>query len=231
MTQLHTNPQPDLEIKVVTNAAERQTVYALREAVFIQELGYKIVGSLHEQGIIAAAHANGFSLLAIQDGTPAGTMALDWWQGCDLDHPDVDQYQFQLFSSYFSAAHIATVRKLLVLKEYRSTHIYHQLLQLAAARLQPQVRLIFIDCVAAREAHFRRLGFRRYAPHFVYSTGGEACIPLCLALNDFEHLSQMHSPLLSLLQKFGRRDDPDDRAVLTPIFQQWNRYKQVSQVA
>jgi hypothetical protein len=221
------NQKTDLPVTVrpANDTESLAQVHLLRQEVFINELGYEIKGSFHESGETARAHAQGALLLAESGTTAVGSMAIDWWNGCDTDADEMRQYRLSVFRGDYPAAAIVTVRKWLVLESFRSLRVCKALLR-AAVRFvadKPDVQFVCIDCLPELSGHYRTFGFRQYAPVFRYGGSTAACIPMCLVLDDHKWLSRIRSPLLPLLRAIGRCDNPAARDCFQRIEREWRR--------
>ncbi len=198
-------------------------VHRLREEVFIDELGYSIVGSFHESGETARALAHGILLLAECGKAPAGTMAIDWWKDCDIDTEEMRPYHLGQFHLEFPKSAIVTVRKWLIRGNYRSLKVCMALLKAAVKFIadKPDVQFVCIDCLPELIDHYQSLGFRRYAPAFYYGGSSATCVPMCLVLGDHTWLAQIRSPLLAMLRAIGRTDHPAARECFYRILHTW----------
>ncbi|MCZ7557500.1 MAG: hypothetical protein M5R41_13960 [Bacteroidia bacterium] len=217
------NTQQEVQVRIAADAESRACVHRLREEVFINELGYEIVGSFHEAGVTAQAHSRGALLLAEVENVPVGSMAIDWWIGCDSTSDEIKQYGLGRFLGVFTEEAIVTVRKWLVRDAFRSLKVCKALLRAAVQFVEdkPSVQFVCIDCVGELVDHYRTLGFRQYAAAFRYGAGGALCVPMCLVLDDHHWLNAIRSPLLPLLKAIGRFDNPVARACFDQIVHEW----------
>lgn len=225
--------QHSVRVRIADDAESLTRVHRLREEVFINELGYDIVGSFHESGETARAHAKGMLLLAEMGDVPVGTMAIDWWIGCDAHAEDIRHFQLAAFLDGFGEDAIVTVRKWLVRDAFRSLKVCKALLRAAVTFVEdkPSVQFVCIDCLDTLVEHYHNLGFRQYAEAFHYGDGGARCIPMCLVLDDHCWLSTIRSPLLPLLKVIGRKDNPAARACLERIIRDWRNKDTSTHVA
>ncbi len=217
------DPEQSVTVRAVCDPETVDCVHRLREEVFIDELGYNIVGSFHESGETARALARGILLLAECGKTPAGTMAIDWWKDCDIDTEEMRPYRLGQFNLEFPKSAVVTVRKWLIRGNYRSLKVCIALLKAAVKFIadKPEVQFVCIDCLPELIDHYQSLGFRRYAPAFHYGGSSATCVPMCLVPCDHIWLAQIRSPLLPMLRAIGRTDNPAAREFFNRLLQTW----------
>lgn len=217
------DPEQAVTVRAARDSETVDCVHRLREEVFIDELGYDIVGSFHESGETARALARGMLLLAKCGNAPAGTMAIDWWKDCDIDTEEMRPYRLGQFHLEFPKSAIVTVRKWLIRGNYRSLKVCMALLKAAVKFIadKPDIQFVCIDCLPNLIDHYQSLGFRRYAPAFHYGGSSAPCVPMCLVVGDHIWLARIRSPLLPMLRAIGRTDNPAAREYFNRIYHEW----------
>lgn len=72
-----------------------------------------------------------------------------------------------------------------------------------------EARFVFLETSPYLVTFYERLGYRRYAPHFAYEDSGAIAVPMCLVINDHDHLARVRSPLLAPIRAHGHGHRPD----------------------
>lgn len=193
------------------SAAELREVDQLRRSVFVGELGYCPESGERERGVLLEANRQGALLLARFDGEPAGTIAVDWWRGLDVDHADVRHYRMRPFAEAFGAHSLLTARKWVGKPAYRSARVGFALVRAVAAftAARADAHFVIMDCVPARVRAYQALGFRRYTEPFCYEADGALSIPLCLVASDLEYLRDHGPTAYRFLAEEGQHHRPD----------------------
>jgi hypothetical protein len=204
---------PSFSIRSVRTQKDLEAVQRVRKEVYVDELGFRITGTLADTGIFADANAQGEILIAYDGERPAGTVALGWWKDLDVNHPGIRHFQLRDFADAFSSAAITIISKWLVRQQYRGSRLALELAKSVLGFLQDheEIEFIFIDSSPYLVQHYELLGFRHYAPPFQYDEGGILSVPMCLIIGDFSYLKSIRSPILPLLMRMGRADRPGVR--------------------
>jgi len=203
----------NFRIVEVKTQQDRSVVYQLRYKIFVEELGYQISGVTAETGLFEKADENCMLLLAYDGDTPAGTIAIDWWNEVEILAAEIEHFQLHSFAEAFSRDAIAIVRKALVVKPYRKTGLFMELLRASFTFMmsKPKIHFLFLDCSPYLVNHYEMLGCRRYAPHFYHDDTGILSVPMCLVLSDHVYLEQIGSRLLPVLKSYGGKHNADVR--------------------
>jgi CRP-like cAMP-binding protein len=189
---------------------DRRAAFRLRYDVLVRELAYRIPGATAEGGVVEPADRNSFIAVAFHGDEPVATVAIDPWSEVELDPERVLNLDLETFARAFSRKSIVAFRKLVIQRDYRGKDVFWQLIKSTFEFVlnRPAPIFVFLDCMPALMRLYAGLGFRPHAPHF--SCGGASVgVPMCLAVNDFDHLARVRSPLLPIFREFGHHNMPE----------------------
>jgi hypothetical protein len=204
-----------MSIRIVPalTAEERLAVFRFRYECLVEELGWELPGAAPELGVREPADEGARLFAAFEGDTLVGTNAANCWAEAELPAEVVERLCLRPIEAAFGREAVIVTRKQLVARAHRRTGLALMLYHYAAkATYRPEVQFIIGDCGPELERHYTQLGYRRHGPPFDYGTGAGLSTPLCLVINDLEHLERVGSPLLALASEFGLRDRPDVRA-------------------
>lgn len=186
---------PAINVRLASSDVEREAVYALRYAIYIDEMKRNQRYADHERKRIQEPlDADGHVFAAFQGDAIVGTVRVNC--GDDGTFGEyVDYYQMERFGPYFPK-HCAIVTKLMVTKDQREDGVTAVRLAQACMRLcyQHNIEFGFIDCNDYLITYFESLGFRRYMGETIHPEYGVVC-PMVMVMNDIEHLASINSKL------------------------------------
>ena len=133
------------------------------------------------------------------DGEVVASLRLHW--GSDGQFPEEwnDVYRFDSFLPEVAPAKMVVGSRLTVDKAYRGSALPGQLMAHAITEcLKGGMELIFLDCVPHLINFYTRLGWRQYTDNIEDAAVG-ILVPMCLVLDDREHLARVGSNLLALV--------------------------------
>ena len=208
-----------IEISKVVDAASWADVMRLRKEVFLDEMGYCQQSLDRERGVLRLANRQCGTYLARYHGLPVGTIAIDWWRGLDVAHPDVRHLQMQLFAAEYGSQSLFTVRKWLVKAPFRKTRVASAMIH-AVAGMAAQckvVEFVVIDCDPSRVDSFAVLGFRRFGQTFRYPADLALSVPMCFVARDLDYLQRQSPPIHRLMVELGLQHDPEVAAFFARV--------------
>ena len=182
-----------IEVVEVQTEDERHGVFALRYAVYVEEMRRMQVHADHERRIVEEPEDQHARLLVARtaSGTVVGTARVHL--GSNIPAALETMYQLQQFAP-FHPAQTSTTTKLMIDVRYRRSPLALRLAQACYnLGLAAGVSFNFVDCNAHLVPFFTRLGFRQIFPNFSHPDYGTVS-PLVLALHDFDHFRTIGSP-------------------------------------
>ena len=204
---------PQFRYVNATTPEERTTAFQLRYQVFVEELHYQIPGATPETGVVEKCDDHSFVFVAYDGDTPAGTTTVDCWKNAQLGDEEIEHFRLQTFARAYGRESVCVVRKAASTQPYRGTRLFMDMLLAVCDQMftDAELRFIFVDCSPYLVRFYERMGARRYAPHFYYDSNGSLSVPMCIVMNDHEHLSSTRSPLLPVIKKHGHVHEPGVR--------------------
>jgi hypothetical protein len=192
--------------------AYAEQAFRLRYDVFVNEMGYLIDSADHERGI-DRDEIDAFSniYVVIDEGRVVATARIVYSKDCDLSNliskELADGWEIYDFFEHFPKS-VAVSTKFAILPEYRGT--------LAAIRLtskmyQDMLRdgtaFLFSICSPSMIELYQQLAFRFYAPAYADAIG--VTIPIVQAVNDWDYMAEIKSPLLKSIGNLKRNADQE----------------------
>lgn len=182
--------------------AYAEQAFRLRYDVFVDEMGYLIDSADHEKGI-DRDEVDTFSniYVVIDEDRVVATARVLYSKDCDLSNlisrELADGWQIEKFIEHFPKS-VAVSTKFVIIPEYRGT--------LAAIRLTSQIYqdilrdgivFLFSICSPSTIELYQQLAFRFYAPAYADAIG--VTIPIVQAVNDWDYMKAIKSPLLKAI--------------------------------
>lgn len=202
-----------LTVVRVTTPGERLEAFRLRHRIFVEELRYRIPDVEPENGIREPEDDDAVLFVARDRDEAVGTLALDLASGAGFSTPTVEHLQLEEFTRRFGNGAVCVIRKALVARCHRGTAAFRHMIAAALDAVSGlgAIRFCFIDCSPYLVRFYERIGCRRYAPSFTYDDTGIISVPMCVVLDDHEHLRRSAPWMIDVLQDAGRHDDPEVR--------------------
>lgn len=192
-----------LEIHVAQTAEELHGVARLRYDIYVDELNRRQSHADHAARTIREPFDfTGRVVFARLNGEMVGTVRLNFADEGPLECEEL--YSLGLFNG-FARSQISMTTKFMVRRDARdhptlAARLAMKTFELAAAR---GVRFDFIDSNSHLIPLYEKMGYRRYIPEIAHPDYG-VVTPLCLVLDDIEHLDRVNSPFRRIAkQKFG----------------------------
>lgn len=182
-----------IEISEARAEADRRAAYALRFAVYVEEMGRHQTHANHAlRQVEEPEDENARLLVARTDrGEVVGTARVHLKS--EIPSTMASMYQLDHFIP-FHPTQTSTTTKLMVAPAYRRSPLALRLAQACYdLGLAEGVCFNFIDCNAPLRPFFARLGFRQVFEDFVHPDYGTVS-PLVLALHDVAYMRRIGSP-------------------------------------
>lgn len=182
-----------LEILTAGSAQELQEVARLRYDIYIVEMGR---AQSHADHTARTVHEpldlTGCVIYARLNGEMVGTVRLNFAEDGPLECEEL--YQLQLFGG-FARAQLSMTTKFMVRRDVRDHPTLAARLAMRTFELAATggVRFDFIDTNAHLIPLYEKMGYRRYISEIDHPDYG-LVMPLCLVLDDIEHLDRVNSP-------------------------------------
>ncbi len=181
-----------LEIHVAQTAQELQEVARLRYEIYVGEMNRSQTYADHATRTIREPFdLTGRVIYAALHGDMVGTVRLNFADEGPLECEEY--FKLHLFDG-FSRGQISMTTKFMIRREARhhptlAARLAMKTFELAAAR---GIRFDFIDTNAHLIPLYEKMGYRRYIPEINHPDYG-VVTPLCLVLDDIEHLNRVNS--------------------------------------
>lgn len=177
------------------NPSQKSVAYQLRYQV-LKDAGYDLAQISQKMGLEEEQDKTARILVAMDNNVPIGSLTLDWWKQTEITPEKIEGFQFRVFEKAFSKHSVFLIRKTVVLPGYRDSDAFWNMIVAISAFVlaQPGPHFIFLDCAHELSAFYHKLGFRNYAPAFVYPDGSIS-VPMCAVMEDMEYFSKNRSML------------------------------------
>jgi CRP-like cAMP-binding protein/predicted GNAT family N-acyltransferase len=195
-----------LEIRIVSDRNELESIFRFRYAIYKDELGVRLPDDAHAQEWLRDDHdACAHHYAVLDDGRVVGGLRV-FDLGDVVDHPSLAaRYDLASALASFRPDEICFAGRLALDRRFRSGTTLVKLLSVAYADLLARgVRLVYADCSPHLLPLYESLGFRRCAKPFNDESYGFKC-PIVLIARDAEGLRAVRSPLARVIA--GRKDD------------------------
>lgn len=183
-----------IEIREARDDEERRAAYALRFAVYVEEMGRRQVHADHARRLVEEPEDATARLLVActADGEVVGTARVHL--KADVPPALQELYGMRHFAPFHPTQTSATT-KLMVAPRHRRSPLALQLAQACYdLGMAEGIAFNFIDCNAPLRPFFARLGFRQLFEDFEHPDYGTVS-PLVLALHDADYLRRIRTPL------------------------------------
>ena len=194
-------------IRRAENPGEREAIYRLRYAVYVEEMG-KAPGYADPERRALYDDLDDWAHLyyAEVDGEVVATLRLNLGADRPLP-PDLSQhYRLDDFAD-FQPADFSFSSRLMVARNWRASTVLGALLGRAYEDVRDRgVRFDFCNCVPSLVELYEQLGYRRFAPGFMDEDTGYH-VPCVLLTEDIAHLRAVRSPFARLAR--SRKNPPD----------------------
>lgn len=182
-----------LSIRQVTNSCERESVFRLRYAVYVEELDREARHADHDnRRLEEPLDASGAVFGAFSDGVPVGTLRYNLAD--EYSSQFKADFDLEILGHYRDRSAVAT--RLMVTPQYRGgtlgTRICLHVFRQAYAN---GIRFTLLDCRPRLIPMFQNLGFRQFMPMQLRMGRYVAC-PMLICIADREYLAAIRSPLL-----------------------------------
>lgn len=189
-----------MEIKIAATAEERQGVYALRYACYVDELGWKYDAADPSLKILSdQMDENAIIYYAKDQGKVVATFCLHLGSLTKIPHKWREHYALERFQAFPDEA-FCFISRYVVAPEYRGSLVSLKILMKGYSDAwRHGVRLSFCFCRPRLIDLYERLGFMRYKSNIYEPTQGYM-VPMVMMNEDAEHLRRVRSPLLKICE-------------------------------
>ncbi|MFN2317900.1 MAG: GNAT family N-acetyltransferase [Gemmatimonadales bacterium] len=181
------------EIVEARSEQDRQAVYALRYAIYVEEMQRPQPHADHELRMLREPEDETAHLLLARNrtGEVVGTARVHLQEAIPSDLAEM--YQMHVLE-HFHTSQTSTVTKIMVDPAYRRSPLAFRLSQACYdIGIAAGVSFNCIDCNVHLKSYFTQLGFRQISADFQHPLYG-AVTPLVLALRDYDYLQRIGSP-------------------------------------
>tara|TARA_R110002072_G_scaffold234586_2_gene392178 strand:- start:4145 stop:4729 length:585 start_codon:yes stop_codon:yes gene_type:complete len=188
-----------IEVREVTSETEREAVFRFRYRIYVQDQGRQEPYADHERRTLREPlDERGWVLGAFQDGRVVGTLRTNPRRDGSLDGYEslygIDRLPTEVQEQ------VAITTKLMVEPNIRGGLVALRLAKLTyAMALERDVSWNYVDARDETVPLFEKLGHRVLRRDLEHPAYGRANL-MCLSLRDIDHLVQVQSPFVSLLQ-------------------------------
>jgi len=195
----------DVEVRFATTEDEREAVYRLRYATYVEEMHVYTRQADHERRWFLDAEDSTAHLMYAKVGEEVvGTLRVQLEGEGAIAEPIATRFALERFRPLVPPEQICVVGRFMVRRDMRGTAVPYRLIQESIRfQLEQGQELAFCDCQPHLLNLYMSLGFRAYLGTYDHPEFG-VMVPLVLVLRDREHLEWVGSPLTQLL--------PTDRA-------------------
>jgi predicted GNAT family N-acyltransferase len=188
------------EIKLAETPGEFAACARQRFRVYTEEMNlYRNSADSQGQQLSDPDDAWSRFFFASVDGEVVASLRLHW--GSDGQFPASwnEVYRFDSFAPDVLPEQMVVGSRLTVDKEFRGSALPGKLMAHALAEcIRGGQKLVFLDCVPHLINFYSRLGWRQYTDNVEDADVG-ILVPMCLVLDDREHLVRVGSNLLALV--------------------------------
>ena len=140
-----------------------------------------------------------------------GTATVLAWPEGDIPVEQVERFQLGDFVQTFSKDAVAAIDNVVIPDGDTNSIVTLRLLGsiVNVVNREADIHFLFLSCPPASIPLYEKAGCRKYGTFYKTSEGSRA--PLCLVISDHQHLVQIGSPLLRIVQKYGRGDSHGTR--------------------
>jgi predicted GNAT family N-acyltransferase len=190
----------DVQVRFARTEDEREAVYRLRYATYVEEMHLYTSQADHERRWLTDTEdATARLLYAEVEGQVVGTARLHLGRDGPLPEPVAGRFSLEHFAPLIPPEQVCVVGRFMVRRDMRGTAVPYRLIQENIRfQLDQGLELAFCDCQPHLLNLYMSLGFRPYLGTYDHPEFG-VMVPLVLVLQDREHLEWVGSPLRALL--------------------------------
>jgi CRP-like cAMP-binding protein/predicted GNAT family N-acyltransferase len=190
----------DVEIRFASSEEEREAVFRLRYATYVEEMHLYGSQADHSRRWLKDADDSHTHLMYAKVGEEVvGTLRVHLGSEDAISEPLAARFALERFLPLVPKERICVVSRFMVRQDMRGTAVPYRLIQESIRfQLERGQELAFCDCQPHLLNLYMSLGFRPYLGTYDHPEFG-VMVPLVLVLRDREHLEWVGSPLRSLL--------------------------------
>lgn len=184
-------------------AEEREQVYRLRYAIYVEEMN--IFGDVadHERRLLLGENDQDARLLYAKRGDElVASLRLNLGKDAPFSDELEETYNLQRFRAKVADDKMLVLTRFMLKKEYRGSQLaYRMIEQVAVLCLQEQLDVAVCDCQPHLIRYYQRLGFRSYDCEVYNDPEFGIMIPLAFGVRDLDYLARIRSPLRKALDQ------------------------------
>jgi CRP-like cAMP-binding protein/predicted GNAT family N-acyltransferase len=205
----------DVEIRFASSEEEREAVFRLRYATYVEEMHLYGSQADHSRRWLKDADDSHTHLMYAKVGEEVvGTLRVHLGSEDAISEPLAARFALERFLALVPQEQICVVSRFMVRQDMRGTAVPYRLIQESIRfQLERGQELAFCDCQPHLLNLYMSLGFRPYLGTYDHPEFG-VMVPLVLVLRDREHLEWVGSPLRSLLADVSISEVPAQVAPL-----------------
>jgi predicted GNAT family N-acyltransferase len=205
----------DVEVRFATTEDEREAVYRLRYATYVEEMHVYTRQANHEHRWFQDGEDPTAHLMYAKVGEEVvGTLRVHLEGEGAIPEPTATRFALERFRPLVPPEQLCVVGRFMVRQDMRGTVVPYRLIQESIRfQLERGQELAFCDCQPHLLNLYMSLGFRPYLGTYDHPEFG-VMVPLVLVLRDREHLEWVGSPLTSLLPADAASEVPERVAPL-----------------
>jgi predicted GNAT family N-acyltransferase len=190
----------DVEVRFAGTEEEREAVYRLRYATYVEEMHLYAGQADHSRHWLKDADDATTQLMYARVGEDVvGTLRVHLGGDGAIPEPLATRFALERFVPLVPKEQICVVGRFMVRRDMRGTAVPYRLIQESIRfQLERGQELAFCDCQPHLLNLYMSLGFRPYLGTYDHPEFG-VMVPLVLVLRDREHLEWVGSPLRALL--------------------------------
>lgn len=195
----------EFKVCIAETLAEKKAIYQFRYKVYVEEMAkYKLNLMHHDRELSDAMDEWGILIYVKKNQEVIGTVRINIGKMSDFPEEVAAELSMEEFDNYYAGKEsykVATVMKLMVALEYRSSSVlYLMLSKFYEIYSEKGVQFSF----GAGNLHLLRLyekmGYHRYSKNFT-DFGYGLLSPLVMLTDDLNHFRTIRSPFLRLARK------------------------------
>lgn len=190
----------DVEVRFARTEDERDAVYRLRYATYVEEMHlYQGLADHERRWLRDVDDDTAHHLYARAEGEVVGTLRIRLGREGTIPESVYTRFALERFLEWVPKEQLSVVGRFMVRKDMRGTTVPYRLIQECIRFLIEQGQeLAFCDCQPHLLNLYLSLGFRPHLGTFDHPEFG-VMVPLVLVLRDREHMEWVGSPLRTLL--------------------------------
>ena len=155
------------------------------------------------------------TFIAFEDSdTPIATCTVSGGNEARATSEHCEHFHLDDFASVFSDDAIALVDSIVLPEGDLQSTVALRLLGTVVDHVnrEPDIHFLFLSCSSSTIPLYEKAGCRQFASFYKMNGDSDTRVPLCLVISDHQHLTEIGSPLLRIVQKYGRGDSPETRS-------------------